>query len=108
MQNNDRQQSQTGRTIAVRTILGKYVNMAVTARTLGPFLAVVVLCCTSADNHGAEVDRDGARPNIAFILVDDLGWSDLGCYGNKFIETPCIESVPQTTLLAVRSGSGWR
>jgi len=32
-------------------------------------------------------------PNIVFILVDDLGWSDLGCYGNKFIETPAIDSL---------------
>ncbi len=27
------------------------------------------------------------KPNIVFILADDLGWSDLGCYGNRFIET---------------------
>jgi len=33
----------------------------------------------------------GKLPNILFILVDDLGWSDLGCYGNKFIETPAID-----------------
>jgi len=32
-------------------------------------------------------------PNIVFILVDDLGWSDLGCYGNKFIDTPAIDSL---------------
>ncbi len=73
--------------------LGKYVNMAATARTLGLSFAVVALCCTSAGIHGAEVDRDGACPNIVFILVDDLGWSDLGCYGNEFIETPFIDSL---------------
>jgi arylsulfatase A len=27
------------------------------------------------------------------ILVDDLGWSDLGCYGNSFIETPCTDKL---------------
>ena len=31
------------------------------------------------------------KPNIVFILVDDLGWSDLGCYGNRFHETPNID-----------------
>ena len=31
------------------------------------------------------------RPNILFILVDDLGWSDLGCYGSTFYQTPNID-----------------
>jgi len=32
-----------------------------------------------------------ARPNLIFILVDDLGWTDLGCQGSKFYETPNID-----------------
>lgn len=32
-----------------------------------------------------------ARPNIVFILVDDLSWSDLACYGNTFHRTPNID-----------------
>lgn len=31
------------------------------------------------------------RPNIIFILVDDMGWTDLGCQGSKFYETPNID-----------------
>ena len=30
-------------------------------------------------------------PNIVFFLVDDLGWSDVGCYGSTFHETPHID-----------------
>jgi arylsulfatase A len=29
--------------------------------------------------------------NIVFILADDLGWTDLGCYGSKFYETPNLD-----------------
>ena len=31
------------------------------------------------------------RPNFIFILVDDLGWRDTGCYGSAFYETPNID-----------------
>jgi arylsulfatase A-like enzyme len=31
------------------------------------------------------------RPNIVLILIDDMGWRDLGCYGSPFYETPHID-----------------
>lgn len=31
------------------------------------------------------------RPNIILILIDDMGWRDLGCYGSTFYETPNID-----------------
>jgi len=35
------------------------------------------------------------KPNIIFILIDDLGWRDLGCYGSKFYETPNLDRLAE-------------
>lgn len=35
--------------------------------------------------------KEEKRPNIVFIMADDLGYSELGCYGNKFNETPMLD-----------------
>ncbi|MBS3764098.1 MAG: sulfatase, partial [Planctomycetes bacterium] len=33
------------------------------------------------------------RPNIVFILIDDMGWTDLGCQGSQYYETPHIDTL---------------
>lgn len=35
--------------------------------------------------------RPQNRPNFVFILVDDLGWMDTGCYGSRYYDTPNID-----------------
>jgi arylsulfatase A len=39
------------------------------------------------------------KPNIVFLLVDDLGWGDFGCYGAKFNETPNIDKLAADGML---------
>jgi arylsulfatase A-like enzyme len=34
-----------------------------------------------------------AKPNFVFFLVDDLGWTDLGCFGSSFYDTPNVDSL---------------
>jgi len=46
-------------------------------------LLVVMSLCVVA--NAAE------KPNIVFILADDLGYGDLGCFGQKLIQTPSID-----------------
>lgn len=40
-----------------------------------------------------EAESGRRKPNILFILIDDMGWSDLGCYGRAFHETPHIDGL---------------
>jgi N-sulfoglucosamine sulfohydrolase len=35
--------------------------------------------------------RAGERPNFVFIIADDVGWNDIGCYGNDVVKTPNID-----------------
>jgi len=37
--------------------------------------------------------QDSSRPNIIYILADDLGYGELGCYGQEKIETPNIDAL---------------
>lgn len=41
----------------------------------------------------AVPEKTESRPNVLFILVDDLGYSDLGCTGSKLHETPNIDQL---------------
>lgn len=40
-----------------------------------------------------------AKPNVVFLLVDDLGWGDFGCYGAEFYETPNIDKLAKDGML---------
>ena len=68
----------------------------ITAFGSGPYDGKYVLLdqLVCSDRRGLPVSRPKAppgTPNILFILTDDLGWRDLGCYGSDFYETPNID-----------------
>ena len=53
------------------------------ARTLALSLLVAGLACTGC----------ARPPNVILINIDDLGWRDLGCYGNARHATPNIDTL---------------
>jgi arylsulfatase A len=54
-------------------------------RIQSPLKALLLLAIVPGLSLAAE------RPNIVFILADDLGWADLPCYGNSFNEAPNLD-----------------
>ncbi|HUG90799.1 MAG TPA: N-acetylgalactosamine 6-sulfate sulfatase, partial [Planctomycetaceae bacterium] len=52
---------------------------------------LILLLLLAAGPASAPVPAAGRSPNVVLFLVDDLGWSDLGCYGSSFYETPHID-----------------
>ena len=47
--------------------------------------------CSAFSGRQLATDFKRKRPNIIFILIDDMGWPDVACYGSKFHETPNID-----------------
>ncbi|UCD51670.1 MAG: sulfatase-like hydrolase/transferase [Phycisphaerales bacterium] len=41
--------------------------------------------------RGRSAARNVEKPNIVLMLCDNIGYGDLGCYGNRLVQTPCID-----------------
>ena len=54
-------------------------------------LLCVMLVLVFAVSGASAAAGSAKRPNIIFILADDLGWADLGCTGSTFYETPNLD-----------------
>jgi len=55
--------------------------------------SLAIAACLSLSGLLRAHSADADRPNIVFILIDDLGWADLGCYGSRYYDTPRIDEM---------------
>ncbi len=62
----------------------------------GVLLASISSVCASSQQ----------KPNIIFILCDDMGYGDLGCYGQKYISTPNIDRMAQEGMRFTQAYAG--
>ncbi|MEM8669698.1 MAG: sulfatase [Planctomycetota bacterium] len=58
------------------------------------FVLLAAICCSLS----TSAKDDTRRTNIVLILVDDLAWSDLGCYGHAYHRTPNIDRLASEGL----------
>jgi len=54
-------------------------------------LSVVATLLVAGVLPAQSADTAPSKPNILFILIDDLGWMDLHCQGNPHLETPNVD-----------------
>src|SRR5512139_1935571 len=47
---------------------------------------------------GGATRRPGRPPNILFVLADDMGYADLGCFGSRHIRTPVLDRLARRGL----------
>jgi arylsulfatase A-like enzyme len=63
-------------------------------------MTCAVLCCLfvlDSAQAAAQSKAKASRPNVVIILADDMGYSDLGCYGSE-IATPALDSLARNGL----------
>ncbi len=68
------------------------MKLSLTMHTMALILAVMVQSCSNSQKEKAD-----QRPNIIVILSDDMGFSDMGCYGGE-IETPNLDRLAENGL----------
>ena len=55
--------------------------------------ALILLTSLFAVTGTSHATADEKPWNVVFFLVDDLGWTDLGCYGSDYYQSPNIDQL---------------
>lgn len=63
-------------------------------------------CLILSGCHSSAEKKDLEKPNIIYILADDLGYGDIGCYGQKVISTPSIDRLAADGIKFTRHYAG--
>ena len=69
-------------------------------------VAILLLCSGLPASLREAIATEAPRPNVVFILADDLGWAEVGCYGQKKIPTPNIDRLAAEGMRFTQHYSG--
>jgi len=72
------------------------VFLSLSTAAIGALL-MAGLWLNSCKNNPSRPTHD--KPNIVFILIDDLGWKDVGYMGSKYYETPTIDTLAKQGMI---------
>ncbi len=61
-------------------------------------LLCVLAALSFACGPALAAEKPAEKPNILFIMADDLGWTDLDCYGSDLYETPHLDQLAKHGL----------
>ena len=67
---------------------------------------MLLLAGSAAAAASCASTQQAPKPNIVFILADDLGWGDLSCYGQQRFQTPNIDKLSQEGMRFTQCYSG--
>ncbi|NET33956.1 MAG: arylsulfatase [Cyanothece sp. SIO1E1] len=76
------------------------------SRYLLSICSLLLVACQHTPDVERQIDQDTTPPNIIYILVDDLGYGDLSCYGQKILKTPNIDRLASEGMLFTQHYSG--
>lgn len=70
------------------------------------FISILTIICASCSQKKTDNSAVTNKPNIIYILADDLGYGDLSCYGQTKYETPHIDALAKEGILFTQHYAG--